>query len=36
MNTAEDVAEMLGISCGAVYDLVAPKGSIPCVRFGRR
>jgi excisionase family DNA binding protein len=36
MITAEDVAEMLGISRGAVYDLAAPKGPIPCVRFGRR
>ena len=36
MITAEEVAEMLGISRGAVYDLAAPKGPIPCVRFGRR
>lgn len=27
---------MLGISRGALYDLAAPKGPIPCVRFGRR
>lgn len=36
MITAEGVAEMLGISGGAVYDLAAPKGPIPCVRLGRR
>jgi excisionase family DNA binding protein len=36
MITADDVAEMLGISRGAVYDLAAPKGPIPCVRLGRR
>lgn len=36
MITAEEVAEMLGISRGAVYDLAAPKGPIPCVRLGRR
>lgn len=36
MITAEDVAKMLGISRGAVYDLAAPKGPIPCVRLGRR
>lgn len=35
MIAAEEVAEMLGISRGAVYDLAAPKGPIPCVRFGR-
>ncbi|WP_426196213.1 helix-turn-helix transcriptional regulator [Massilia sp. DWR3-1-1] len=34
--TAEEVAEMLCISRGAVYDLAAPKGPIPCVRLGRR
>jgi len=27
---------MLGISRGAVYDLAAPKGPIPCMRYGRR
>ncbi|WP_332848737.1 helix-turn-helix domain-containing protein [Massilia sp. S19_KUP03_FR1] len=36
MIAADEVAEMLGISRGAVYDLAAPKGPIPCVRFGRR
>jgi excisionase family DNA binding protein len=36
MITAEEVAEMMGISRGAVYDLAAPKGPIPCVRYGRR
>ncbi|WP_426195107.1 helix-turn-helix domain-containing protein [Massilia sp. DWR3-1-1] len=36
MITAEDVATMLGISRGAVYDLAAPKGPLPCVGLGRR
>ena len=36
MIAADEVAEMLGISRGAVYDLAAPKGPIPCVRLGRR
>ena len=36
MITAEEVAKMLGISRGAVYDLAAPKGPIPCVRLSRR
>lgn len=36
MITADEVAKLLGISRGAVYDLAAPKGPIPCVRFGRR
>ena len=36
MITAEEVAEILGTSRGAVYDLAAPKGPIPCVRMGRR
>ena len=36
MITAEEVADMLGINRGAVYDLAAPKGPLPCVRLGRR
>lgn len=36
MITAKDVAKMLGISRGAVYDLAAPRGPIPCVRLGPR
>lgn len=36
MIDADEVAKMLGISRGAVYDLAAPKGPIPCARFGRR
>ena len=36
MITADEVAKLLGISRGAVYDLAAPKGPIPCERFGRR
>lgn len=36
MIDADEVARMLGISRGAVYDLAAPKGPIPCARFGRR
>jgi excisionase family DNA binding protein len=34
--TADEVASMLGVSRGAVYDLAAPKGPIRCVRLGRR
>lgn len=34
--TAEAAAKILGVSRGAVYDLAAPKGPIPCVRLGRR
>lgn len=30
MITAEEVADMLGISHGAVYDLAAPKRLVPC------
>lgn len=33
---ADEVAKMLGISRGTVYDLAAPKGPIPCARFGSR
>lgn len=36
MITAEEVALLLGVSRGTVYDLAAPKGPIPCVRLGRR
>ena len=36
MIDADEVAKMLGISRSAVYDLAAPKGPIPCARFGRR
>lgn len=36
MLTADELAKMLGISRGAVYDLAAPKGPIQCVRHGRR
>lgn len=36
MIDADEVAKILGISRGAVYDLAAPKGPIPCARFGRR
>lgn len=36
MITADEVAKILGVSRGAVYDLAAPKGPIPCVRLGRR
>lgn len=34
--TAEAAAKILGVSRGTLYDLAAPKGPIPCVRFGRR
>ena len=36
MITADEVAKILGISRGAVYDLAAPKGALPCARFGPR
>jgi len=36
MITAGEVATLLGVSRGTVYDLAAPKGPIPCVRLGLR
>lgn len=36
MIDADEVAKILGISRGAVYDLAAPRGPLPCARFGRR
>lgn len=33
--SAKEAADMLGISPRAVYDLAAPAGPIPCLRFGR-
>lgn len=36
MIDADEVAKMLGISRGAVYDLAAPRGPLPCARFGPR
>jgi excisionase family DNA binding protein len=33
--TAREAAALLGISVRAVYDLAAPAGPVPCLRFGR-
>jgi excisionase family DNA binding protein len=32
--TAKEAADIMGISVGAVYDRAAPRGSLPCYRFG--
>jgi excisionase family DNA binding protein len=32
--TAKEAAAIMGISAGAVYDLAAPRGPLPCYRFG--
>jgi hypothetical protein len=32
--TAKVAAAIMGISAGAVYDLAAPRGPLPCYRFG--
>lgn len=36
MIDADEVAKILGVSRGAVYDLAAPRGPLPCARFGPR
>lgn len=34
--SAPDAAKYLGISTRKIYDLVEPKGPIPCYRLGKR
>jgi predicted DNA-binding transcriptional regulator AlpA len=34
--TAQVAAEILGISTRMLYDLAAPKGPIPCVRYSAK
>lgn len=36
MLTAEEAAKELGISKRMMYELAAPHGPVPCVRYGAK